>query len=113
MPCSSARIWRTLHDRLILLLVWLERIQEAAVAAENKLRTMPGTSASDFLRAASLWARQGDWARATAMLHVGLQLHAGDHLLNQALEELALREGSGVNQLVTVLQSSTVPTFQD
>jgi tetratricopeptide (TPR) repeat protein len=102
-----------LHDRLILLLVWLERMPEAAVAAENKLRTMPGSSPSDFHRAASLWARQGDWARATAMLHVGLQLHAGDPLLNQALAELASREGSGVDQLVTALQNSTVRTFQD
>ena len=95
-----------LHDRLVTFLVWQERILEAALAAENKLRLVPGTSAQDFLRTASLWMRHGDWGRATAVLHVGLQLHAAEPLLQQALAEISARAGPGVNQLVTTLQNS-------
>jgi tetratricopeptide (TPR) repeat protein len=102
-----------LHDRLILLLVWLKRIPAAAAAAENKLRLVPGTSASDFLRAAHLWMGQGDWARATAILHVGKQLHIGEPLLDQALAEMAAREGTGVNQLVTTLENRGTRAAQD
>jgi tetratricopeptide (TPR) repeat protein len=105
--------WGELHDRLVLLLVWLERHPEAALAAENKLRRVPGTSASDFLRAARLWTGQGDWARATAVLHVGRQLHAGDPLLEQELASLATQQGAGVNQLVTALQNSGTEAAQD
>lgn len=46
-----------LHDRLILSLVWVDRIEPAAVAADNKLGAMEAPGAVDFLRAASLWAR--------------------------------------------------------
>jgi tetratricopeptide (TPR) repeat protein len=95
-----------LHDRRITFLVWRERIPEAAQAAEDKLRLVPNTSARDFLRAADLWAQNGNWARATAVLHVGLQLHAGNELLLEAFRELRAREGSGVNQLATALQDS-------
>ena len=102
-----------LHDRLILLLVWLERIPEAALAAENKLRSVQGAPGSDFVRSASLWAKQGDWARATAVLHVGLQLYPSDPLLNQSLADLASKEGSGVNQLVTNLKKSSAGPYQD
>jgi len=102
-----------LHDRFLLLLAWLERLPEAALAAENKLRLVAGTSAEDFLRAARLWAAQGDWARATAILHVGRQLHAAEPLLAQALAELAERAGAGVNQLVTTLQNSGTGAARD
>ncbi len=102
-----------LHDRLIQLLVWLERFREAALAAENKLRQVPGTAATDFLRAARLWSTQGDWARAAAILHVGRQLHGGDSALGQALADLEAREGAGVNQLVTALQNSRTGATQD
>jgi tetratricopeptide (TPR) repeat protein len=96
-----------LHDRLILLLAWLERGGEAAVAAENKLRVVPGTPAGDFLRAARLWRTQGNWARAAAVLHVGRQLHPGNPLLEEELARLAAAEGSGVAQLVTALENSS------
>jgi tetratricopeptide (TPR) repeat protein len=102
-----------LHDRLILLLAWLERLPEAARAAENKLRLVPGTSAEDFLRAARLWAAQGDWARATAILHVGRQMHPAEPLLAPALAELAERAGAGVNQLVTTLQNHCTGAGRD
>jgi len=74
---------------------------------------VPGTSAADFLRAARLWTIQGDWARATAILHVGRQLHGGDASLAQALADLEAREGAGVNQLVTALQNSRTGADQD
>lgn len=93
-----------LHDRLVQLLVFLERRTEAALAAENKLRSVAGSTAGDFLRAGSLWTGEGNWARATAVLHVGRQLHPGDPALNEALTELAGREGSDVNRLVTTLE---------
>jgi len=102
-----------LHDRLIQLLVWLERFREAALAAEHKLRQVQGTSAADFLRAARLWSTQGDWARAAAILHVGRQMHGGDPALEQALADLEAREGAGVNQLVTALQNRRTGAAQD
>jgi len=102
-----------LHDRLVTFLVWRERILEAAQAAESKLRMVPTTSGNDFLRAASLWVRHGDWARGTAILHVGLQLHAGDVPLRQALADLGTRQGTGVNQLVTMLQDSGTGMHED
>lgn len=96
-----------LHDRLILSLVWLERIPEAAVAAEDKLRCVRAPVSSDFMRAASLWARQGNWARATAVLHVGLQLYPSDLPIMQALQELAAQEGPRVEELVAALSGET------
>ena len=82
------------------------RCAEAAQAAEDKLRAVPNTSARDFLRTAGLWAKNGNWARATAILQVGLQLYRDNELLLQALRELSAREGDGVNQLATALQDS-------
>jgi hypothetical protein len=70
------------------------------------LRAVPNTSPRDFLRAAGLWAQNGDWRRAAAILHVGLQVHADNELLLQAFHELSAREGKGVNQLATALQDS-------
>ena len=67
-----------LHDRLILALVSLARNLEAATAAEDKLRAMKKAHSADFARAASLWAQVGNWARATAVLHVGMQIHPDD-----------------------------------
>jgi tetratricopeptide (TPR) repeat protein len=102
-----------LHDRLVQLLAWLQRGGEAALAAENKLRQVPGAAASDFLRAARLWTGEGHWARATAILHVGRQMHPGDPLLEEALAGLAEREGAGVNQLVTTLENRGTGAAQD
>jgi tetratricopeptide (TPR) repeat protein len=93
-----------LHDRLILSLVWLERIEEAGEAAEVKLKTVERPEATDFLRAASLWARQKDWERAAAVLQVGLKLHPSDITLGRSLTEV--RETSDVPKYVTAAQSS-------
>jgi tetratricopeptide (TPR) repeat protein len=78
-----------LHDRLILSLVWLDRIEEAGAAAEAKLKTVGHPDAGDFLRAASLWARLKDWPRAAAVLQVGLQLHPSDITLGRSLSEVS------------------------
>jgi tetratricopeptide (TPR) repeat protein len=92
-----------LHDRLILSLVWLERTPEAAIAAEGKLRAVKAPTPNDFMRSASLWAKLGNWARATAVLHVGLQLCPHDAVLKQALAELATQQGPQVDELAAVL----------
>jgi glycosyltransferase involved in cell wall biosynthesis len=78
-----------LHDRLILSLVWLDRIEEAGTAAENKIKMVENAEAGDFLRAASLWARQKDWGRAAAVLQAGLQVHPNDITLGRGLSEVA------------------------
>jgi tetratricopeptide (TPR) repeat protein len=92
-----------LQDRLILSLVWLDRTTEAAVAAEGKLRAVKAPSPNDFLRSASLWAKLGNWARATAVLHVGLQICPQNAVLQQALAELAAQQGPQVHELAAVL----------
>jgi hypothetical protein len=78
-----------LHDRLILSLVWLDRIEEAGLAAEDKLKALDHPEAADFLRAASLWDRLKNWARAAAVLQVGLQSHPHDMTLGRSLSEVS------------------------
>jgi len=78
-----------LHDRLILALVFLNEFQDAAQAAESKLGTVDSPQTTDFLRAASLWSKAADPARAAAMLQIGLQLNPHNKDLLAALEELA------------------------
>jgi len=98
------------HDRLILSLVSLERISEAALAAEDKLRGVKAPNSNDFTRAASLWARVGNWARATAVLHVGLQIHPDDAGLKKALNDLATHAGSQVGELLATLSGGELVT---
>jgi len=95
-----------LHDRLILALVWLDRIDEAAHAAEAKLRMVKGAPASDFVRAASLWSKTGNWSRAVAVVHVGLKLYQDDAVLKRTLEELSAHAGPKVGELLEALSSS-------
>jgi len=99
-----------LHDRLILSLVWLERTKEAAIAAEGKLRGVRSLVPMDFLRAATLWTKQSNWARATAMLHVGLQVLPGNALITQALREICAQEGTRAEELVESLNSGAQRT---
>ena len=77
-----------LHDRLILSLVWLNRIAEAATAAEAKLRASERPEAADFLRAASLWAKVKNWSRAGAVLQAGLQVYPNDMTLGRSMAEV-------------------------
>ena len=92
-----------LHDRLILSLASLERVPEAAQAAEEKLRIVISPSSRDFALAARLWAQTGNWARATAVLHVGIQIHPKDASLKNLLEELGTQAGERVGKLVATL----------
>ena len=94
-----------LHDRLILALVFLNRYAEAAKAAEEKLGGVDLPQHLDFLRAATLWSKAGDPARAAAMLQVGLQVYPHNKDLLAALEELA--QSIGIKEFSSHLDSTT------
>lgn len=81
-----------LHDRLMLTLVWLDRVDEAAAIAQNKLVALERPVAHDFLRAASLWARLGQWPRAVAALEAGLDAYPKSDVLLRSLEESRLQQ---------------------
>jgi tetratricopeptide (TPR) repeat protein len=76
-----------LHDRLILALVFLDRLSDAATAAESKLISIAAPKPADFLRAASLQAKCQNFQKAAALLESGLQLHPHEKILMQALSE--------------------------
>ncbi|HYK40164.1 MAG TPA: tetratricopeptide repeat protein [Candidatus Eremiobacteraceae bacterium] len=78
-----------LHDRLVLALVSLGRIAQAAEAAESKLGAVASPSIGSFLRAAALWAKANEPARAAAVLQIGLQMSPDNSELQKALSELA------------------------
>ena len=77
-----------LHDRLILALVWLELIEEAAMAAREKLKLVANHQPSDFLRAASLWAKVRNFESAAATVNAGLELFPKDETLQRIWDEL-------------------------
>jgi tetratricopeptide (TPR) repeat protein len=79
---------RELHDRLILALVWLDRIAEAGNAAEEKLKSAAGLEAGDHLRTASIWAKVRSTEKAAAVLREGLRQYPGHLALSKALEEV-------------------------
>ncbi len=84
---------RELHDRLILALVWLDRIAEAAAEAELKIESVANLQPGDFLRAASLWAQARNLDRAAAALHAGLRIYPGNENLVRGLGEIAPTRG--------------------
>lgn len=94
-----------LQDRLILALVFLNQYAEAAQAAEEKLGGVESPQPPDFLRAATLWSKAGDPARAAAMLQVGLQVYPHNKDLLAALEELA--QSIGIKEFSSRLNSNT------
>jgi tetratricopeptide (TPR) repeat protein len=61
------------HDRLIAAEEWLDRLPEAAEAAEKKLAAVPPQPA-DYLRAANMRARMAEWKRAEDILRRGLAI---------------------------------------
>jgi glycosyltransferase involved in cell wall biosynthesis len=92
-----------LHDRLILSFVWLERLAEAAAAAEDKLRRVRAPRPEDFRRAAGLWASLGEWKRSAAVLHVGSVIYPNNEVLKQALAELSANAGANVVEVIEKL----------
>jgi glycosyltransferase involved in cell wall biosynthesis len=94
-----------LHDRLILSLVWLGRIEEAGAAAEAKLGASEHPQTVDFLRAASLWAKVKNWENAAAVLRAGLQAYPTDMTIGRSLAEVA--QATDVSKRVTTAQSSS------
>jgi len=79
-----------LHDRLIVALVFTGDLRAAAAAADAKLRaTSP--SPRDFLRAASLWSKAGDWPRATETAAEGVRAYPHDSGLEEVAQEIAAR----------------------
>ena len=92
---------RELHDRLILALVWLDRIAEAAAAADEKLKAVGKPQPGDFLRSASLWAKARKLERAAAALQSGLQLYPGHETLVQGLAEIS--QAPGMPELASFL----------
>jgi tetratricopeptide (TPR) repeat protein len=93
-----------LHDRLILSLVWLGRIKEAAAAADVKLGAIEKPAALDFLRAASLWAKTKNWENAATVLRAGLQAYPTDITLGRSLAEAV--QAADASKCVTSTQSS-------
>lgn len=77
-----------LHDRLMLSLVWLDRIEEAGRAGEAKIEAVGDPQAGDYLRAASLWARAKSWERAGLVLQAGLMAYPSDISLGRSLAEV-------------------------
>jgi tRNA-dihydrouridine synthase len=77
-----------LHEGLILGLVFLNRVEEAAQAADAKLRVVHGLQPADYVRSASLWAQVRKWERACRALELGLVAHPGNVQMARALEEV-------------------------
>lgn len=76
-----------LHDRLILSLVYLDRLSEAADVAERRT-LMENPNAAVFLRAASIRGHMGEIGRAASLVLDGLKLHPHSPALQQAALEL-------------------------
>jgi tetratricopeptide (TPR) repeat protein len=77
-----------LHDRLIQGLVAVSLLEDAARAASEKLNSVPHPSDTDFLRAASLWAKLQNWTVASSILHAGILRYPSSLKLRRALTEV-------------------------
>ncbi|HET7106222.1 MAG TPA: glycosyltransferase [Candidatus Acidoferrum sp.] len=85
-----------LHEGLILGLVFLNRVEEAAEAADAKLRLVKGLLPADYVRSASLWAQMRNWQRSSHALELGLEAHPGNAQLARALDEVFHASGTGL-----------------
>ena len=83
-----------LHEGLILALVFLNHIEEAAQASDEKLRLVQGLLPADYVRSASLWAQVRNWQRSSHALESGLLAHPGNTGLTRALDEIFLASGT-------------------
>jgi glycosyltransferase involved in cell wall biosynthesis len=96
---SAAGAAPEIHDRLILALVWAGQLRDAAAAADGKLAAIALPQASDFMRAASLWAKSNHWQTAARIVHHGLQQYPNHSGLLHAAQEIAAN--SAIPTLVT------------
>ena len=72
-----------LYDRLVTVEAWLNHVAEAADAAEEKLaRAVPRPE--DFVRAASIRGRLGQWERAAEILRRGIDRFPDSEVLSKA-----------------------------
>jgi len=69
-------------------LVFLNRLEEAAQAADEKLLRVEGLLSADYLRTASLWAQLRNWQRSSLALELGLRAYPGNAPLTRALDEI-------------------------
>jgi tetratricopeptide (TPR) repeat protein len=83
-----------LHEGMILALVFLNRIEEAAQASDEKLRLVQGLLPADYIRSASLWAQVRNWQRSSRALELGLLAQPGNAGLARALDEIFLASGT-------------------
>ncbi|HXA82041.1 MAG TPA: glycosyltransferase [Methylomirabilota bacterium] len=82
-----------IHEGLILALVFLNRLEDAAQASDEKLRLVQGLLPTDYLRSASLWAQVRNWQLSSHALELGLIAHSGNAHLTRALDEIFLASG--------------------
>lgn len=77
-----------LHEGLILSLVYLDKLEDAARAADEKLRLVEGLLPADYLRAGSLWAQVRNWTKAQRAVELGLLTYPEDTNLRRARGEI-------------------------
>lgn len=75
------------HDRLITACIFLNRLEEAAQAAENKLTSVP-PEPKFFMTAASIRAQIPDWPKVAEILQQGVQQFPQAASLRTALTEV-------------------------
>ena len=83
-----------LYEGLILALVFLNRIEEAAAASEEKLRLVPGLLPGDYVRCASLWGQVRNWQRSSRAIELGLLAYPGNAQLARLLDEVFQASGA-------------------
>jgi tetratricopeptide (TPR) repeat protein len=78
------------HDRLVTALVWLNRITEAAEAAEKKIEAFTSDPQA-YLRAAVIWAQQENWQQSLEILRRALEQFPHHPALERVLAEVQPR----------------------
>lgn len=86
-----------LYDRLIIACTWLGRAQEAAAVAEARLAQV-APQPGQYLRAASLRAKLGQWPRVVYLLQEGLRHFPEARKLQTALMETQTKASRGASR---------------